>query len=199
MLTDAGRNLLLAGGFTNTITHAGLANSAGVELTGGSPAYARQTVTWNSPSGGTDDQTVDRIFDVPASSEVARVLVRGALSGGTDYGYGWIGGFPAQIGTVAAANDTVLSYAHGLPTGGRVGFHPFSAGGLPTGLTEGTLYYVINASTDTFQVSTTSGGAAVNVTANGECAFQQCAPETFTQQGTFKIPAGSLDLEARGL
>ena len=43
----------------------------------------------------------------------------------------------------------------------------FSAATIPTGLTTGTVYFVVNSSGNTFQVSTTLGGSAVNFTANG--------------------------------
>lgn len=42
-----------------------------------------------------------------------------------------------------------------------------TTGTLPTGLSQNVIYYVINASTTTFNVSLTSGGSAVNTTAAG--------------------------------
>lgn len=42
-----------------------------------------------------------------------------------------------------------------------------TTGVLPTGLSQNVIYYVINASTTTFNVSLTSGGSAVNTTAAG--------------------------------
>ena len=65
--------------------------------------------------------------------------------------------------TVTIASPGVFtSTAHGLLLDDTVIFA--TTGALPTGLTAGTLYYVISAGlgADTFQVSTTRGGSAVN-------------------------------------
>lgn len=42
-----------------------------------------------------------------------------------------------------------------------------SGGALPTGLSANTTYYVINKTSTTFQVATTPGGSAINITGNG--------------------------------
>jgi hypothetical protein len=62
----------------------------------------------------------------------------------------------------ANVNDTLTSNNHGYANDDRVYF--YSTGELPTPLTSSILYYVINASTNTFKVSVSSGGAAVNIT-----------------------------------
>lgn len=65
--------------------------------------------------------------------------------------------------TVTIASPAVVSWtAHGLVAGQAVVFT--TTGALPTGLTAGTTYYVISAglATDTFRVSATLGGSAVN-------------------------------------
>lgn len=66
-------------------------------------------------------------------------------------------------GDVSTANDTITETAHGLPNGTRLTLT--TSGTLPTGLATATNYYVVNAATDTFQLSLTPGGAAVNITA----------------------------------
>jgi hypothetical protein len=67
-----------------------------------------------------------------------------------------------------------------------------TSGTLPTGLTVGTVYYVINDETNTFNVSLTPGGAAVNTTGAGSGThsmtyFYSDIPSTdnwqFTQHG----------------
>lgn len=65
--------------------------------------------------------------------------------------------------TVTLASPGVFTYnSHGLNAGDMVVFR--TTGALPTGLTAGTVYYVISAglSTNSFEVSATDGGAAVN-------------------------------------
>lgn len=68
--------------------------------------------------------------------------------------------------TADSSTDVISSTAHGLSNGDVVVFHTIT-GTLPTGITAGTPYYVINANTDDFKISTTSGGSAVNITTNG--------------------------------
>jgi hypothetical protein len=61
-----------------------------------------------------------------------------------------------------ASPGVITRVAHGYLAGQPVVFH--STGALPTGLTAGTTYYVISTglAADTFRVSATVGGAAVN-------------------------------------
>lgn len=55
--------------------------SAGTEVTGGSPAYARKPITWGSPSAGVITGTVT--FDVPTGTTVVGAGVHTALTAGT--------------------------------------------------------------------------------------------------------------------
>jgi len=65
-----------------------------------------------------------------------------------------------------ASPGVVTAVAHGLSNGDAV--IPETDGALPTGLTADTVvYYVINKATDTFQVSLTIGGTAVNTSSAG--------------------------------
>jgi hypothetical protein len=70
--------------------------------------------------------------------------------------------------TITNASPGVVSWtAHGLSAGTRVIFS--TTGALPTGLTAGTTYYVISAglAADSFRVSTSLGGTAVNTSSAG--------------------------------
>lgn len=65
--------------------------------------------------------------------------------------------------TITIASPAVITKtAHGLEAGMPVVFS--TTGALPTGLTAGTIYYVISTglATDSFRVSTSAGGSAVN-------------------------------------
>lgn len=66
------------------ITHIGLVNGSGVELSGG--GYARQTVTWTAAAAGLVRPTVDRVFTTTTGHVVAGWRGFTALTGGTDYG-----------------------------------------------------------------------------------------------------------------
>lgn len=74
-------------------------------------------------------------------------------------------GEPLGIVTITIASPGVLTISsHGLVAGQRVVFA--TTGALPTGLTVGTAVFVIatGLTNDDFQVSGTSGGAAINTT-----------------------------------
>jgi hypothetical protein len=55
--------------------------SAGTEVSGGSPAYARKALTWGAPTNGVSTVTVT--FDVPAGTTVVGAGVHTALTAGT--------------------------------------------------------------------------------------------------------------------
>jgi hypothetical protein len=66
--------------------------------------------------------------------------------------------------TMQNAGDTITDAAHGLANGTMV---MFSGASIAAGLDTHTLYYVISSAENTFQVSLTSGGAAVTLTGDG--------------------------------
>lgn len=176
----------------------------GTEATGGSPAYARQGVTWGAAASGAKSNTGALTFDVPAGSYFAFGLFN-AVSGnaaGNFMGYlpfgGAVKGYAAVV-NAGLAGDTINSAAHGLSNGDRVMVYNVFAESLPTGLTEGTLYFVVGAATDTFQLSLTSGGAAVDITAVGELYFQKFVVETFGAQGQITAAVGQLVLDGTAM
>lgn len=201
-LTDAGRNLALdglAGGATFASLHTGDPSTTGAnEMTGGSPAYARKGITWAASSTGTKANSAACLFDVPAST-VAYVGLWSASTAGTFYGY-----FPATASgavpmeaTLDAATDAFTSFAHGLTNGQEVLVYDVMTAGLPTGFTEGTRYFVVSATTDTFQLSATSGGAAITVTTSAEVVVQRVLAEVFAAQGQYNLAIGALILDGR--
>lgn len=64
-----------------------------------------------------------------------------------------------------ATNDTITSNGHGLLDTDRISLT--TDGTLPAGLSTGVVYYVISATTNTFSVSLTRGGSAVDITDTG--------------------------------
>jgi hypothetical protein len=201
-LTDNGRNQLLTGGLGVAVTHISLhsgdpGTSGANELTGGSPAYARKAVTWTAAAAGVRDNNAALTFDVPAATTVFFIGLWSALTAGTFYGWFPVGGVAPMAGTVTATTNKIESKAHGLANADRVVVYDIQGGGVPTGLVEGTVYFVVATATDNFEVSLTQGGAAVDITADGELVFQKLVPETFSNQGTYEIATGALDLDAR--
>jgi hypothetical protein len=67
--------------------HTGDPGATGVnEVTGGSPAYARKAITWNSASAGNLDSSNQPVLDIPASTTITHVGYWSASTGGTFYG-----------------------------------------------------------------------------------------------------------------
>lgn len=65
------------------ITHIGLFNASGVEISGG--AYARKAVSWTG-AANVKSPTANLVFDVPAGAVVAAWRGFSASTSGTDYG-----------------------------------------------------------------------------------------------------------------
>jgi hypothetical protein len=94
-LIERGRlKMTMAEGYLNAIataggaliTHIGLVDAVGTELSGGDPAYARQAVTWTDAANGVVRPNADLTFDIPASTTVGGWRGFSALTGGTNYG-----------------------------------------------------------------------------------------------------------------
>ena len=71
-LVASGLNDMM-GGLTATVTHVSLhtadPGATGTsEATGGSPAYARKSITWAAPASGATSNSNAIIFDVPAGT-----------------------------------------------------------------------------------------------------------------------------------
>lgn len=66
------------------ITHIGLVDTGGTELSGG--GYARLAVTWVDDGTGVSRPSADRVFTTEAGDEVAGWRGFSASTGGTNYG-----------------------------------------------------------------------------------------------------------------
>lgn len=113
-------------------------------------------------------------FKIAATPGGAAISFTGSGSG-TRYGYknpitsyqafGALSGNPfasvlPRTATITIASPaTVTAAGHGLTNGKRVQFT--TSGALPIGIFANTTYFVINAATDTFNLSATQGGAAI--------------------------------------
>jgi hypothetical protein len=197
--SDAAANGMLDSRTVNLVSlHTGHPGTDGLsnEVSGGSPAYARKAITMAAAASRARAASTQPIFDVPAASNV--VAIGFWEDGAPDVFQGWSPNGPANNRPVAAtadaASDVIRSEAHGLVNNDRVFLFPVGASSLPAGLSETVLYHVVGVATDTFQVSLTQGGAAVDVTADGGLAWQKCVVETFAQQGTHTVAAAELRL-----
>lgn len=202
IVTHVGINTLTTSPPTDTTPGTGT-NAAATEATGGTPAYARQPVTWGTPSGGQVTNTGTLTFDLPAGTYGFFTLWNASTGNTNNYrghipfgGASAVKGFGSVDGT-DLTNNTITSVAHGLANGDRVLFFNVFAESLPTTITEGAAYFVVGTATDTFQISLTLGGAAIDlITTGGELFFQRVVPEVFGAQGQITVAASALVLDA---
>ena len=191
-LTTTGKNNLIS---VTSFTHAGAYEDLGVtETSGGS--YARQAITWAAAASGARSSSATLTIPIAAGKTIQAVGVWDALSAGTAQGFFQIGSTLRGAATVTTG-DTFTSVGHGLTTDDRVFFSTVAGDALPTGLSATTLYFVraTGLTADAFTVATTSGGAAVDVTAAGEVAWYKTVPQTFSIAGNLSITSSNLTID----
>lgn len=183
-------------GATHGSLHTAYSSTGANELTGGSPAYARKAATWGAAASGAKATSASMVFDVPAASTVRWVGFWDAVTAGNFLGMTPNGGGTPQAFVVPdIANDTLECVAHGYSNGNIVVVWAVPGDPLPTGLSEGTVYYVISATTDDLQLSATSGGAAINITAIGAGLLQRLVEESFGAQGSHTVSSATMTLD----
>jgi len=159
---------------TNETAYAGYARVAAARSSGGftvsgSSVSPAATVTFPTCTGAGD--TITHFGVVSTASGAGILVTKGVI------GTGGVKPFTAD-----ATADLITSAAHGFAAGDRVVFEAIEGLSLPTGITEGTVYFVIatGLTTDAFAISTTSGGAAVNITVSGGGMLFKCTPLVVT-------------------
>jgi hypothetical protein len=195
--TATGKNNLLTDGVT-AWTHAAAFSDLGVtEISGGS--YARQAISWAAAGSGVRATSAQLSIPIPAGSTVVALGVFNALTVGVQQAFGQVGSTLRGAATVTTG-DTFTSVGHGLATDDRVFFSTVAGDALPAGLSATTLYFVraTGLTADAFTVATTSGGAAVDVTAAGEAAWYKTVPQVFTLAGNLIVAAGNLVVDLVG-
>lgn len=137
-------------------------------------SYARQAVTFAAPGAGGGGREISNSGVVsfpqcgsdPAADPIA-VGIWDALTAGNLMFIIFLDADDPRLFTADESTDYLTAPAHGLSDDQTVRIEDVPGGTLPTGLSEDTTYYVINSTADTFQLSTSQGGAAVNMTADG--------------------------------
>jgi len=117
-----------------------------------------------------------------------------AATAGTLNIFGFLDADSPIIGTGAATGELITAPAHGLATDQRVFVMAAPGAVIPTGLAENTAYFVLAAglTADVFALSTTSGGAAVNITANGAAQFIPYTAVTIAASSTPEFAVAAL-------
>ncbi len=188
MLTTFTRNAML-GGFPGTHVSAHTAYSAtGTnEVTGGAPAYARKAVTYAAASAEGRTASTTPVFDIPAAATVRFIGMWDAVTAGNFLGMIANGGDEREFSIDIATENRVKLTAHGWAATQKI---VFIGDTPPAPLVEGTVYFVagtVNA--NDFQVSATSGGGAITLTAEAgpKCVVSAIVEEAFGAQGTLSL------------
>jgi hypothetical protein len=179
---------------------AGAQNTNEASYTGYTRAAVVRGAGWAAASSGAISPAAAISFgersDAGAQQDLFYFGIGDASSGaGTLRMWGVFGDLTFGVRTFVAADtagDTITIPGHGLAADARIAFFQFEAGGsFPTGLTEGTVYFVRSGglTTDAFTVATTSGGAAVNITAVGAGYAAKIIPAFVTQNVTPQLKA----------
>lgn len=195
MFTTNGKNQLLgATDIAYASMHSGFPGEAGAnEISGGTPAYARKAITLAAASGGARATSGAVTFDIPVGATLRWVGFQDAVSAGNCRACSPNGGSPKKF-QVDLTNNRILCEAHGYAADQKI---VFFGGTPPTGLTEGTIYFVrtpTSADPDHFEVAATAGGAAIDITGQpaAGCMVSVIVEEgPYGAQGQFILNAGT--------
>jgi hypothetical protein len=134
-----------------------------------------------------------------AGATVGTAIKSGSdLSGGNNISVNSQGSYKVAWRSVTglASTDVFTSTGHGFVNTDQVYLTNLTGG---TGLTAGTNYFIISATTNTFQVSLTSGGSAVNFTTDltaGVVTPSNYTPDPYDAEVHELIVGGSLTINA---
>ena len=101
-----------------------------------------------------------------------------------------------------ATDDKLDITSHGFSNTDRI-MVTSSSQDLPSGLDPATVYYVVNATTNDFELSLTSGGSAVDITDNGTGTHtaKQVTESTLSNDGEYEsgknVLTGSIDISGQ--
>jgi hypothetical protein len=186
--------------YTDVVNDAG----TGTEVTGG--AYVRIIVNqdggtgtyWND-NGSSMDNNGDITFPQASGNwgTLISFAVMDASTSGNQLFHGLLGSDPqAIIGT--ATDDRINAPGTSRANDEKIVFEVVEGGAsIPTGITEGDEYWVINKTADDFQISLTQGGGAVVISADGEATVYLSSQKTVNTNDTFKFASGNLDITLR--
>jgi hypothetical protein len=94
-----------------------------------------------------------------------------------------------------ATNDNITIPGHTMAVDDRVAFYQPSGTTLPTGITEGTVYWVKTVATEIITISTTQGGTTLDITAIGDGLAYRVTPIAVSAGVTPKLAAGAIIYE----
>ncbi len=151
---EAGNQTTNETAYTNYARQAVVRSSAGWTISANQVSNAAAV---NFPACGLTGATITHFAVGTDSSGAGKLLYKGPL-----------GTVVQGPFTAVAVGDLITVPGHTLAVDERVAFYPAFGSSLPTGLTEGTIYWVKTVSGNDITVSATQGGAAIDITAAGD-------------------------------
>ena len=154
------------------------------------PAYQIPLVGWGAGGWGLgtwgNGQTTSTALQLWNQQNFGEDLIYGPRGGGIYYWSEDIGYSPVQVTiSIAAPGLITLPVGFSFPNGTTISFT--STGALPTGLVVGQVYFVVNSTGGTFNLSTAIGGTAIT-TSGGQSGLQ-----FISQRGINLANAGDAD------
>jgi hypothetical protein len=134
------------------------------------PAYVTPVIGWGAGPWGAGEWGIgvssDEAIRLWSQQNFGEDLIFGPAGGQIYY---WDASVTLSGDTVTAsvANPTVITASAAYPNGMPIRIVPSETATMPTGITAGELYYVRNATSNTFNISLTPTGALVDVTVAG--------------------------------
>jgi hypothetical protein len=169
-------------------------------------SYARQAITFGAPAANLGGrQTLAGALTFPAKSDAGSVAIIAcgiydAISAGNLMDVILLfDGLPltAIVNNSDVAGNTIQSPAHGLAALDQVRIEQVPGDTpLPAGLAENTTYFVsaTGLTADVFELSATSGGAVIDITAAGRMLVMKLVPVTVNQNDAPTFAANKLGL-----
>ncbi len=166
--------------------------------------YVRKGVVRTASGWARSGSTMDNVAKITfakagaASSETERWVSIGTASSGAGvllyYAPLSTAGASWAFATDDTAGDTITIPGHSLAVSDQVIFTALEGSSLPTGITEGTAYFVKTVVSETITISTTDGGSTLNITAAGAGRAWRHVPIPVSENVTPEINIGDLDI-----
>lgn len=131
---------------------------------------------WNAGAWGVGESSVDAIR-LWNQTNFGEDLIFGPRGGPIYYWDATIG-LKGDSVSASVASPTVITASAFYPSGTPIRILPSAGATMPTGITAGQIYYVRNASGNTFNISATPAGALVNVSGAGSGIYS-IAPNAY--------------------
>jgi len=166
--------------------------------------YARVAVARASGAGGftvTNNEVVNAsavLFPAPSGANNTALfwgLGTASSGAGTLMYKGAIAAAPVGFALGESTDDTLTIKNHALAVDDRISFYSIAGLPLPTGVTEGTVYFVKTVpSVDTITIAATSGGATIDITVDGQGIAFKHSPYLTTTGVQPQLAAGAFKL-----